>query len=208
MEVHLDKPYVEHSTYGDLGLLNYILDVHIDQCTGYGIFGTYRFVDSWITGCNIGSTLANISVEGGPLRILGNHLDGSPLHNIELRGNKRITIADGILEGSRREAIVYVMPPWLSEDSPQIQITGNAFSDGGKESEGVYSAIRFAGVATWGRRCTTYRWSGTCSPARTRARRGSTSSTPPTRTGSPRLETSGTPATAPPHRCRRRRRSI
>lgn len=136
-------------TYGDLGLLNWVQRNHIVESadtTGVGIYQTYRWVDSWLTDNNVGSKGANLSLEDGPLRILGNHLNGAPRHNIELRGNKRITISGNILEGSRREAIVYTMPGWLDADEPHIQIVGNALSNGGKEAAGTYPAIRFTGV--------------------------------------------------------------
>jgi hypothetical protein len=134
-------------TFGDLGLLNRIIDCNIDQNTGYGIWATYRFIDSWIANNNIGSSEANISVEGGPLRITDNHLDGAPRINIELRGNKRITITENILEGARESAITYTMPSWLSGDKPDIQIVGNAFSNGGKAAAGTYPAIKILGVS-------------------------------------------------------------
>lgn len=163
LSVHLDKTTLSRlkvvgwtnqalllndGTYGDLGLLNIISDCWIDQSVGYGIYATYRLSDSWIERCNIGSSLANISCEGGPIRIMNNHLDGSPRNNIELRGNKRITIEGNILEGAQREAIIYNMPPWLSSDTPQIQIVGNTFSNGSKESQGSYAAIAINGVST------------------------------------------------------------
>ncbi|QAY16650.1 minor tail protein [Gordonia phage FelixAlejandro] len=132
-------------TYGDLGLLNYILRNHIIQSSGIGIFQTYRFVDSWIDYNNVGSTDANISLEGGPLRVGFNHFNGAPLRNIDLRGNRRITIVGNIGEGAREEAVRYVMPPWLTEDSPQVQLVANSFSNGGKAAAGVHPAIRIQG---------------------------------------------------------------
>lgn len=134
-------------TYGDLGLLNYILRNHIVQSDGVGVWTSYRFIDSWIAKNNIGSTGANVSLEGGPVRVLANHLNGAPTHNVELRGNKRITIADNICEGAGLEAIIYTMPPWLDSDAPQIQITTNAISNGGKHAPGTLPAIGFYGVA-------------------------------------------------------------
>lgn len=134
-------------TYGDVGLLNYVVRNHIIQCNGIGIFQTYRWVDSWILDNNIGSTDANLSLEGGPLRVLGNHLNGAPVRNIDLRGNKRIIIATNILEGSREEAIRYIMPSWLAEDSPQVVISSNNFSNGGKAAAGVHPCIRIKGVS-------------------------------------------------------------
>ncbi|AET09760.1 hypothetical protein [Gordonia phage GTE5] len=134
-------------TYGDVGLLNYVVRNHIVQNTGIGIFQTYRWVDSWIIDNNIGSTDANLSLEGGPLRVLGNHLNGAPIRNIDLRGNKRIIISNNILEGSREEAIRYLMPSWLTEDSPQVVISSNNFSNGGKAAAGVHPCIRVKGVS-------------------------------------------------------------
>lgn len=161
IRAHLDKTNIEdcqlinwmghgmilNTDYDGIGLLNRIRNNHIVQGIGYGIFTTYKFVDSWIQGNNIGSTEANISVEAGPLRILDNHLNGTPRHNIELRGNQRITINGNILEGSGEEAVIYRMPPWLTADAPQIQLTGNAFSNGGKAAPNTVPAIGIYGVA-------------------------------------------------------------
>ncbi|MDF2444444.1 MAG: hypothetical protein JWR01_2647 [Subtercola sp.] len=129
------------------GLLNVIDRCNIQQNTGTGIHTGYRFYDSWIINNNIGASYADLSIEGGPVRILGNHLDGSPTYNIEFRGNKRILVSDNILEGSRKQSIVYTMPPWLSSDKPQIQIIGNMFSNGGKLAQNTYPAITIAGVS-------------------------------------------------------------
>ena len=75
------------------------------------------------------------------MRILANHLNGSPRYNIELRGNKSLTIIGNICEGARREAIIYTMPSWLESDSPQVQIVGNNITNGGKDDTGRYPAI-------------------------------------------------------------------
>lgn len=152
-DVDLDKSYVRHcwivgwTDYGmrlnanTEGLLNWIDDNFIEQCTGYGIYTTYRFFDSWIVNNNIGSTGPNLSIEAGPVRILANHLDGAPQNNIELRGNKQLTIIGNICEGARREAIVFTMPSWLKSDDEQVAIVGNNITNGGKGSPNEYPAI-------------------------------------------------------------------
>jgi Pectate lyase superfamily protein len=152
LTVDLDKSYVRHcwvqgwSNYGmqlnptAVGLLNWIDDNFIEQGTGYGVYTTYRFYDSWIVNNNIGSTGPNVSVESGPVRIVANHLNGTPQNNIELRGNKSINIFGNLCEGSRR-AIVYTMPPWLDTDTPQVQIVGNNITNGGKGAPNEYPAI-------------------------------------------------------------------
>ena len=106
---------------------------------------THHFYDSWIVNNNVGSTGPNLSVESGPLRIIANHLNGSPTHNIELRGNKNLTIVGNICEGSRREAIIYTMPPWLDSDAPHVQIVGNNITNGGKGSRDTFPAIGIYG---------------------------------------------------------------
>ncbi|BDY27643.1 glycosyl hydrolase family 28-related protein [Mycolicibacterium mageritense] len=153
LDVDLDKSYVQHcwidgwTGYGMRlnatieGLLNWIDDNFIAQCTGYGIHTSYRFFDSWIVNNNIGSTRPNLSIEAGPLRILANHLNGSPQHNIELRGNKSLTIIGNICEGARREAIVFTMPAWADSDDEQVAIVGNNITNGGKSEPDAYPAI-------------------------------------------------------------------
>ncbi|WP_142206704.1 right-handed parallel beta-helix repeat-containing protein [Subtercola boreus] len=164
ISAHLDKTHLERlwllnwngfgmtlndGTFSDDGgLLNVISHCNIQQNTGTGISTGYRFYDSWISDNNIGASYADLSLEGGPVRVLGNHLDGSPTYNIEFRGNKRIVVSNNILEGSRKQSIVYRMPPWLTSDKPQIQIIGNTFSNGGKLAQNVYPAISITGVSS------------------------------------------------------------
>lgn len=152
-DVDLDKSYLRHCWVAGWtgfgmrlnasaeGLLNWIDDNFIEQCEGYGIHTTYRFYDSWIVNNNVGSTGPNLSVESGPLRIIANHLNGAPRHNIELRGNKQLTVIGNICEGARREAIVFTMPTWMDSDAEQVQIAGNNITNGGKGAPGEYPAI-------------------------------------------------------------------
>ncbi|MGV0743014.1 glycosyl hydrolase family 28-related protein [Mycolicibacterium sp. XJ870] len=153
LDVDLDKSYVKHcwldgwTDYGMRinanieGLLNWIDDNFIEQCTGYGIYTTYHFYDSWIVNNNIGSSGPNLSVEAGPVRIIANHLDGEPSNNIELRGNKSLNIIGNICENARKEAIVFTMPSWADTDNEQVAIVGNNITNGGKIAPGTYPAI-------------------------------------------------------------------
>lgn len=153
LDVDLDKSYVKHcrlvgwTDYGmrlnatTEGLLNWIDDNFVEQSTGFGIYTTYRFFDSWIVNNNIGSTGPNLSIEAGPVRIIANHLNGAPQRNIELRGNKQLTIIGNICEGARNEAIVFTMPSWLTTDDEQVAIVGNNITNGGKGAPNVYPAI-------------------------------------------------------------------
>ncbi|MFV8166376.1 glycosyl hydrolase family 28-related protein [Mycobacterium sp. 134] len=202
-DVDLDKSYVRHcwiagwTDYGmrlntnTEGLLNWIDDNFIEQATGYGIYTTYRFFDSWIVNNNIGSTGPNLSIEAGPVRILANHLDGAPKNNIELRGNKQMTIIGNICEGARREAIVFTMPSWLESDDEQIAIVGNNITNGGK---GAPVNIRRSGsirsTPNTGPRGSTS--PAITSPTPTRGQAGAMRWTPSTSMTSRSPETSGT----------------
>ena len=160
LDVDLDKSYVRHcwlrgwTDYGMRinanieGLLNWIDDNFIEQCTGYGIYTTYHFFDSWIVNNNIGSSGPNLSVESGPVRIIANHLNGAPQNNIELRGNKQLTIIGNICEGARKESIVFAMPSWMKSDNEQVAIVGNNITNGGKGDPNVYPAIGIYSVDT------------------------------------------------------------
>lgn len=153
LDVDLDKSYVKHcwimgwTDYGmrinatGEGLLNWIDDNFIEQSSGYGIYTTCRFFDSWIVNNNIGSTGPNLSIEAGPVRIIANHLNGMPQNNIELRGNKQVTIVGNICEGARKEAIVFAMPPWMASDDEQVAIVGNNITNGGKGAPNSHPAI-------------------------------------------------------------------
>ncbi len=153
MVLDLDKSYVRHCwvrrwtrTGISLnptreGLLNWVDDTFVEQGAGTGIHSTFRFYDSWIVNNNVGSTGPNLSVESGPLRILANHFDGAPRHNIELRGNTSLTIVGNICEGAGHEAIIYTMPDWLDTDRPQVQIVANNITNGGKAEPGRYPAV-------------------------------------------------------------------
>jgi hypothetical protein len=131
---------------GDLGYLNHVERCQIEAGTGYGIYTTYRFTDSWITYNNVGSSSANIRVESGPMRIIGNHLNGSPEYNIEFQSPRRITVEGNILEGALKSAIYHQMPSWeTGHQWHELQIVGNAFSNGGYDDPGVYPAIHLYG---------------------------------------------------------------
>ncbi|MBN8571100.1 MAG: hypothetical protein J0M18_15850 [Ignavibacteria bacterium] len=71
-----------------------------------------RGYDSWILNNNIGSAYANLWLEGGPFRVLGNHLDGNvgvdqPQNNIISAGGITSTIiSNNIIENSRQDSIL------------------------------------------------------------------------------------------------------
>ncbi len=149
-----DGAYVAEDT-SDLGYLNRIQFCHVDSPTvgaGYGIYTTYRLTDSWISYCNIGSTLANIRTESGPMRIVGCHLNGSPEYNILMEGPNRVAIKDNLLEGALKSAIQYVMPGFeTGHTQHQIAIVGNELSNGGYSPSradgvpGTYPAVNIVG---------------------------------------------------------------
>ena len=182
------------------GLLNWIDDNFIAQCTGYGIYTTYRFYDSWIVNNNIGSSGPNLSIESGPVRIIANHLDGEPSNNIELRGCKSLNIIGNICENARKEAIVFAMPSWMDSDNEQVAIVGNNITNGGKADPNAYPAIGIYSVdsdhRTW-----VPTSPATSSPMSTRVPAGPMPSMRGTSTISRSQETNGTTTVTALRRC-------
>jgi hypothetical protein len=137
-----------------LGFLNRIQYNHISQDWGRGIQATYRFTDSWITFNNIGSRGADLVLEGGPHKVIGNHLDGGgsggdgPDQNILLENvGDTIQIVGNLLENAKGEAIVMTRPSWESGNRRlSVTISANIIRDGG--SAAACPAMRFVGNNT------------------------------------------------------------
>lgn len=133
---------------GELGWLNVIEYCHVEQATGTGIRTGYRFTDSWIQNCNIEASGANVDLEGWVCRVVNNHLNGGPTHNVVLRGNRRVLLANNIFELPSQEAVVYQQPPWEDFDKDVgLQIVGNIFVNTSYGNKGQYAAISLNGLS-------------------------------------------------------------
>lgn len=127
--------------------LNMIHDNEFTDISQYGIWWDYPFTDSVVSDNNIGSDVANIRGQGGTSRIVNNHLDGSPQHNIVFsEGGQSHVIVNNIIEHSARESILYTMPPWEGNDVYQnILIASNRIRGCGLSADLTYSCIKIQG---------------------------------------------------------------
>lgn len=140
---------------GKNGFLNRIQYCNFSD-TGYeggaAIRVQEKFIDSWILYNNIeaGPGYAGIQTySGGPLRIIGNHINGnrSPKYNIFIdNGIRECLIANNILEGAREHAILITAPSWKTEPERQsINIVGNIIRE--FSQDGVSDGTKFCAIS-------------------------------------------------------------
>lgn len=137
----------------DLGFLNRFMYNNISDTgeeVGHALQLEYRFIDSWVMYNNLESRGTNVVIKsGGPFRIIGNHMNGnrSPEHNIWFDGGVReCIITNNILEGPRKESILYTAPSWLTApERASITVDGNIIRQASQD--GPYPIFRFDGTS-------------------------------------------------------------
>lgn len=137
---------IESSTGGCLLNIINLCDI---SCTGddsEAIAFDSSAYDSWVMNCNIGSKFRNLRLEGGPFRILNNHLNGTtantyddkPVNNIYTEeGINSTIISQNIIENAREDAIVLQRTD--NSDSAftynNVSITGNVIRSESLEND-------------------------------------------------------------------------
>lgn len=131
---------------GELGYLNHLHKCHIRDAGQEGLWLEYRFTDSWVTYNNIGSTKANIRFDsGGPIRIIGNHLNGTPEYNIYFsQGCLDVIISQNIMEAAQKHGI-YATEAVYATAIRQVAITNNIIRSASKDADDTYDLIRIEG---------------------------------------------------------------
>jgi len=139
-------------------ILNVIQDCNIVSLSGtsdYASITILKGYDSWIINNNIGSTYANLRLEGGPFRVLGNHLNGNkdidqPKSNIVSEwGMTSTIISENIIENSRENSI-HMKRIYNSDDGfahNNVSITNNLIRSENLTTNNTYAMIKVEPVS-------------------------------------------------------------
>jgi len=130
-----------------LAFLNVIRYCHIGEVDGKGIYIHYPCTDSWIIYNNIGSKNTDIYTEGGPFRVIGNHLDGSPLYNYYNAGGQDTIFTDNICENASLHSIYMVHNPWDKFEEGWC-ITNNIIRNGSRGTNLTYDFVHLEGISS------------------------------------------------------------
>lgn len=134
------------SIYDSLGYLNMVRYNQIED-SDIGIKWSYRSTDSWCYYNNIGSDFCNIFVQGGPIRIEGNHFNGNPQYNMYLEGGNTILVTNNIIENAGKHAI-YAPELSFNEAFKNINISNNIIRACSREINKTYDLINMSGRDT------------------------------------------------------------
>lgn len=131
------------------GYLNKIMNCNIVALED-SLIMSYRNLDSWILTNNMGAGRYNINLNGGPYRILNNHLNGTgsdqPIINIfsDLGINSAI-IQSNICENAKYESIKILRVSNPSIDNSNICFANNNIRYASQASSGTYNMVTLIG---------------------------------------------------------------
>ncbi|MNV02719.1 Pectate lyase superfamily protein [compost metagenome] len=128
--------------------LNRIEENNIEDAGTYGLEIGYRCTDSWWSKNNIGSTIANVKLNGGVQRFMENHFDGTPDYNVWIPGGAQNLLFYGnIMENTNKNNVLISSPAdWAM--SRNISFVGNMITNASNAGDGVYDMLKFEGIAS------------------------------------------------------------
>ena len=138
----------------DMGNLNKVLWCDFRDSLLQGVMWGWRTMDSWMCYCNIGSHAANLYLEGGTSRFIGNHFDGDgdngngPEYNVYCAdGCTAMVFVDNIFENTQKENI-YFRKPSYSNKTRTITIANNIIRTCSKATNETYANIFISGYSS------------------------------------------------------------
>ncbi|WP_052339158.1 glycosyl hydrolase family 28-related protein [Gorillibacterium massiliense] len=136
----------DSSIYDSLGYLNMVRNNQIEDAN-VGVKWGWRCKDSWCMCNNIGADFCDVYIQGGPIRFIGNHFNGSPEYNLYLEGGNTLLFAHNIIENAGKHAI-YAPELGFEEAFKNISITDNIIRACSRETNNMYSLIHMEGKTT------------------------------------------------------------
>ena len=111
----------------------------------------WRTMDSWMCYTNIGSHAANLYLEGGTSRFIGNHFDGDgdngngPEYNVYCGDGCNSMIFDGNIFENTQKQNIYFRQPSYANATKNITITNNIIRTCSKTTNNTYANIYISG---------------------------------------------------------------
>ena len=137
----------------DVGNLNKVLWCDFRDSLLQGVMWGWRTMDSWMCYTNIGSHAANLYLEGGTSRFIGNHFDGDgdngvgPEYNVYCGDGCKAMLFDGnIFENTQKQNIFFRQPSY-SNQTMTITISNNIIRTCSKSQNEQYSNIYISGYS-------------------------------------------------------------
>ena len=138
----------------DMGNLNKVLWCDFRDSLLQGVMWGWRTMDSWMCYTNIGSHAANLYLEGGTSRFIGNHFDGDgdngagPEYNVYCGdGCRAMVFEDNIFENTQKENIFFRQPSY-SNQTMTITIANNIIRTCSKSQNEQYANIKISGYSS------------------------------------------------------------
>lgn len=136
--------------------LNVIRHCHVQNAVDWGIEVGWRMTDSWFLYNNIGSTGANVRLQGGgPFRFIGNHFNGDnpgPENNVLItEGGNNLLFQNNIMEGARHHAFYFRYPGW-DAGVEHVSISNNIIRSCSRSSNGAFSLVKIEGRPSYNHR--------------------------------------------------------
>lgn len=137
----------------DMGNLNKVLWCDFRDSLLQGVMWGWRTMDSWMCYTNIGSHAANLYLEGGTSRFIGNHFDGDgdngagPEYNVYCGDGCTAMLFDGnIFENTQKQNIFFRQPSY-SNQTMTITISNNIIRTCSKSQNEQYPNIYISGYS-------------------------------------------------------------
>lgn len=137
----------------DMGNLNKVLWCDFRDSLLQGVMWGWRTMDSWMCYTNIGSHAANLYLEGGTSRFIGNHFDGDgdngagPEYNVYCGDGCKAMLFDGnIFENTQKQNIFFRQPSY-SNQTMTITISNNIIRTCSKSQNEQYPNIYISGYS-------------------------------------------------------------
>ncbi len=128
-----------------MAYLNKILHCEFEDSEDEAVKWGWRTTDSWFCYNNIGSTKANLRIEGGSCRFIGNHLDGSPEYNIYMGGGcEVVSFSQNVIENAQKHA-VFLEKPGYATSYKSVSFNDNLIRGCSRSSSGMYDLINISG---------------------------------------------------------------